>query len=121
MRYDPLPDERGLIPGRITRADVLIFGPGLLLTPGATVGLLSLAEFSAFLRTLMVNRGGESGVNRIRGGGSRSRAPDSELVPADPKADEDAGTWSRRIWSTIHDKSSRCLVDLHENEIMKDE
>ena len=94
---------------------MLIFGPGLLPTPGATDGLLSLAEFSAFLRTLIVNRGGESGVNRMSGGGSRSRAPDSELVPADPKADEDAGTWSRRIWSTIHDNSSRWRVDLKKN------
>ena len=117
-RYGTLIGGTGWFPGITTRADG--FPVPWLLPPEAvpTAGLLSLAEFSAFRRIRIVNRGGESGATRTLGDGSRSRDPDSEFVPAVPKVEEVGGTWSNRIWSTIHDKSSLWRVDLNKISIM---
>ena len=70
-------------------------------------GVLSpAAEFSAFLLIRIVNRGLKSEAASMRGADSIESELEGNVD------DAEGGTWSMRIWSTIHDKSSRWRVDL---------
>ncbi len=59
------------------------------------------AEFSAFLLIRIVNRGLKSEADSIRGADSIESEFEANVE------DAEGGTWSRRIWSTIQDNSSR--------------